>query len=106
MAPRGSADTRRDVERAFDRLLENDTRVLLAFCDGEPLRDELERDGYVARLERWPNLELAILPGRDHTLRPVWMHPHVHEAVDRALDVELGREWHPRAGAGERQVVV
>ncbi len=84
-------DAAAEIEAAFDRLRDSGTRVVLAFTDGEPLRDELERDGYLARLDDWPNLTLELLPGRDHTLRPLWMHEPAHAAVDRALDRELDR---------------
>lgn len=91
IAQRSRRDRSADVERAFDCLRESDTRVVFAFTDGEPLHEELERDGFLARLGEWPNLELELVPGRDHTLRPLWMQPHAHEVVDRALVRELER---------------
>lgn len=67
---------------ALDRLRERGVRLNLVFCDGEPLREELEALG---PLDAWPNLTLDVVPGRDHMFRPLWMHPYVHAAADRAL---------------------
>ena len=74
---------------AFDRLTARGVRATFAFCDGEPLRDDLSARGFVAQADRWPNLEFVDLPGRDHVLRPRWMHEHVHAAIDHALGSEL-----------------
>lgn len=79
------------IRRSFDRLRDNGRTATLIFCDGEPLRDELEGGGLLFDDSRWPNLAVELLPGRDHTFRPPWMHRHVHEAVDRALERELAR---------------
>jgi hypothetical protein len=79
------------TETALDRLVASDTRVLFAFCDGEPLREDLVAAGATGRPDRWPNLEFVDLPGRDHVLRPLWMHEHVYAAVDRAIVSELDR---------------
>jgi alpha-beta hydrolase superfamily lysophospholipase len=79
------------VERAFDELRDAGRRAVFMFCDGEPLREELEEHGLLPPSDRWPNVELETIPGRDHTLRPLWMHEHVHAALDRALAAELGR---------------
>jgi hypothetical protein len=80
------ATTLAQIVRSFDRLRERGQAATLIFCDGEPLRDELEEGGLVADDARWPNVTIELVPGRDHTFRPVWMHPSVHEAVDRALE--------------------
>jgi hypothetical protein len=80
------ATTLAQIVRSFDRLRERGQEATLIFCDGEPLRDELEEGGLVADDARWPNVTIELVPGRDHTFRPVWMHPSVHEAVDRALE--------------------
>ena len=48
----------------------------------------------VAKLERLtgqPNIELELLPGRDHTLRPANSQQSAYEILDRALTVELER---------------
>lgn len=75
---------------AFDRLEASGTSVVLAFCDGEPLRDDLVTTGIVGQSARWSHVEFVDLPGRDHVLRPVWMHPYVHRAVDEAIASEVG----------------
>jgi alpha-beta hydrolase superfamily lysophospholipase len=79
------------VALAFDRLREQDHRAVFIFADGEPLRDELEAAGQLPPGPRWPNVEFIPVPGRDHTLRPLWMHEAVDAAVDRAVRAELGR---------------
>jgi pimeloyl-ACP methyl ester carboxylesterase len=79
--PRAAAET----DRALDRLRETGKRVTFVFCDGEPLRDELERTGRLHDRVRWPNVDVELVPGRDHTFRPLWMQPHVRAAVERAV---------------------
>ncbi len=74
------------VAQAFDRLTAEGTELRFFFCDGEPLRDEMTRDGLLSQHARWPNVAVSFLPGRDHTLRPLWMHRHVDTALDAALD--------------------
>jgi dienelactone hydrolase len=80
------AKTRAQIIRSFDRLRDRGQKATLIFCDGEPLREELEAGGLLRDDGRWPNLTVELVPGRDHTFRPVWMHAPVHEAVDRALE--------------------
>ena len=77
------------VAQAFDRLTAGGTAVRFFFCDGEPLRDELHRDGLTSQPARWPNVTVSLLPGRDHTLRPLWMHEHVDAALDAAIEEVL-----------------
>ncbi|MGB2875125.1 MAG: hypothetical protein WBB76_06580 [Gaiellaceae bacterium] len=77
--------------RALDRLRDRGTVVLFLFGEVEPQLRELERDGYLARLDRWPNLVLGRLPGRDHTVRPPEMQRDVHAGLDRLLDDMLHR---------------
>ena len=61
---------------ALDRLEVFGTRTLFAFCDGEPLRDDLTACGIAGQPARWPHVEFVDLPGRDHVLRPLWMRQH------------------------------
>jgi pimeloyl-ACP methyl ester carboxylesterase len=77
------------VEAAFDRLRDSGKRGLLAFSDSEPLHEELARDGTLGRASRWPNLEIAALPGADHTLRGVHMQEAAYAVLDAALEREL-----------------
>ncbi len=88
---RAHDESRVATEQAFDALAGGAARGVFLFSDGEPLFDELEAAGMVIRPDRWPRLEFVKLPGRDHILRPLWMHAHVQQAVDRALAAELGR---------------
>ncbi len=84
-----SVETR--IAAAFDRLRERDRRARFFFCDGEPLFEELTRARLVSQETRWPTVSTCRLPGRDHTLRPLWMHEHVVAAMDGALEAELAR---------------
>jgi pimeloyl-ACP methyl ester carboxylesterase len=77
------------LERAFDRLRDADKRIQLIFSGNEPLHEELELDGWLSQLGRWPNVALEIVPGRDHTLRPLPSQHHTRETLDRALVREL-----------------
>jgi alpha-beta hydrolase superfamily lysophospholipase len=79
------------VERILDRLRDREVRVVMAFSDEEPVHAELERDGILAHLDRWPNLEMGVLPARDHTLRPIVAQVAVHELLDQELTRELHR---------------
>ena len=79
------------VEELLARLRENGTRVMIAFSDDEPLHDELEQDGFFARLDEWPNLEVRKLPGRDHTFRPIVAQRAVQALLDRELTRVLDR---------------
>jgi hypothetical protein len=77
------------IDAAFDRLADARKPVLFVFGAGEPLRDELERARRLPPQERWPNLDLELVDGRDHTLRPLSMQRQVHEILDRALERTL-----------------
>jgi alpha-beta hydrolase superfamily lysophospholipase len=80
-----------NIERGLDRLRDAGTTLALAFSGDEALHIELLEDGVLARLGRWPNVELASLPGRDHTLRPIVAQRAVHAFLDRQLACELAR---------------
>ena len=82
-APTNAFDTtagRLDATRATG------SRILLAFSGDEPVHDELIAEGIVADLARWPNVELASIPGRDHTARPIVAQRAVHALLDGELD--------------------
>jgi pimeloyl-ACP methyl ester carboxylesterase len=78
----------------LDRLREAGVRVTLAFAENEPLAAELEREGVIAQLRRWPGVTVRELPGSDHTLRP----PAAQRAARELLDEELGRALGPGPG--------
>jgi hypothetical protein len=80
----------KEVDDALDQLHATGKGVLLMFSDHEPLQEELVRSGRMAGLEQWQNLTLEYIPVRDHTLRPNWAQRQAHDALDRALDRELG----------------
>jgi pimeloyl-ACP methyl ester carboxylesterase len=82
---------RDQLELALDQLRSRDKRLRFVFSEEEPLHEELERQGRLSRSERWPNLELDLLPGRDHTLRPANSQRRAHDVLDRALEQELAR---------------
>jgi alpha-beta hydrolase superfamily lysophospholipase len=88
------------IHLALDRLRDTGTRLVLAFSEDEALHAELEADGVLAGLERWPTVELELLPARDHTLRPVVAQRAVHDLLDRQLAIELARTGVAVGGAG------
>jgi pimeloyl-ACP methyl ester carboxylesterase len=77
------------VAAGFTRLAESGKRARFIFCDGEPLRDELIQADLLTHRETRPNVFLRLIPGRDHTLRPLWMHPYAEAALDEAITEEL-----------------
>jgi hypothetical protein len=79
------------IQLALDRLRDTGTRLMLAFSGDEALHAELEADGVLGRRERWPTVELELLPARDHTLRPVVAQRAVLDLLDRQLAIELAR---------------
>jgi alpha-beta hydrolase superfamily lysophospholipase len=88
------------IHHALDRLRDTGTRLVLAFCEDDALHAELVADGTVARLERWPTVELERLPARDHTLRPVVAQRAVLDLLDRQLAIELARTGVAVGGTG------
>jgi pimeloyl-ACP methyl ester carboxylesterase len=80
-----------ELDLALDELRSHDKRLRFMFSEEEPLHEELERQGRLRHGERWPNLELDLLPGRDHTLRPAESQRRAHDVLDRALEQELAR---------------
>jgi hypothetical protein len=66
--------------------------VTVLFTEREPLRDELERSGWLARLEAAPAVTVDRVRVIDHTLRPVWAQDQLEAALDRALSQELAAE--------------
>jgi hypothetical protein len=75
--PRDGATIAVDLDR-----MPTDRRLLLAFSGSEPLREELGALGITDRLGDWPGLELAELPGADHTLRSAVAQRSVAELLD------------------------
>ncbi len=80
-----------EVERALDQLRDQDTELLLLLSQGELLYDQLERQGQLANLRRWPNLAVERIPSRDHMFRALWLQDRVRDSVDTLLERVLGR---------------
>ena len=73
----------------FDRLQAGGTRVIVACAEGEPFGEDLIRDGVPARMDRWPDIDLVTVAGRDHNVRPIVAQRDVHALLDRTLEREL-----------------
>jgi alpha-beta hydrolase superfamily lysophospholipase len=76
------------LDLAFDSLRDTGRHLQFVFSGNEPLYEELELDGRLQRLGRWPNIDLELIPGEDHTLRPLESQRRASEALDRALEQE------------------
>ncbi len=85
-AARTELSRRRDLEGALDRLRDSGRLVSLVFGENEPLHEEFESTGLMDRLGRWPNLTLELIPGRDHTLRPIVSQDRIARILGRELD--------------------
>jgi alpha-beta hydrolase superfamily lysophospholipase len=83
-----------ELEAALDRLRDTGKVLRFVFSGNEPLCEELELEGFLDRLERWPNMSVEFIPGRIHTLRPLQAQQGAHEALDRALSDMLERAGH------------
>jgi hypothetical protein len=77
------------VADGFTALREAGRSAHFVFCDGEPLRDELTAAGLLEQPERWPNVSATFIPGREHTLKPVWMQSYAERALDDVIRSEL-----------------
>lgn len=71
------------------RLLRSDKRATFLFSEREPLSNELERAGWLHRLQATGRVTVERVPVADHTLRPVWAQSQAHAALDRAVGREL-----------------
>lgn len=87
----GRRSRRSEVEADLDRLREAGVPMTMAFSNEEWVLEELEADGILGRLERWPDVELRRLPGSDHTLRPVEAQAAAGAVLDQGLDAALAR---------------
>jgi pimeloyl-ACP methyl ester carboxylesterase len=94
-----------ELDLALDRLRDTDKHVQFLFSGREPLCEELEREGRLQRMHRWPNVDVDFIPGQDHILRPLESQRFAHRALDHALEQELRRAVeHPVRGATDADV--
>ena len=93
MTGRGRLDATLGLSPAIilDGLRSSETTVLMAFSADEALHAELARAGLFSQMDRWPNMRLEALVGRDHTLRPITAQWAAAALLDRELDRELAR---------------
>jgi alpha-beta hydrolase superfamily lysophospholipase len=90
LRPRAPED---ELGRALRTLREASKRLVVVFCDQEPLRAELEADGQMDELVRTPGVTVETIASvaDAHTLQPLWIQAEVHAIADRALEAELAR---------------
>jgi hypothetical protein len=90
LRPRAPED---ELGRALRTLREASKRLVVVFCDQEPLRAELEADGQMDELVRTPGVTVETIASvaDAHTLQPLWIQAEVHAIADRALAAELAR---------------
>ncbi|MFZ1995506.1 MAG: hypothetical protein WAU75_15450, partial [Solirubrobacteraceae bacterium] len=89
---RGSDASRSVTDRVNDvmgRLRASPLRSLFLFSVSEPLEEELLNMGWLPQMEDWPNVTVARIAVRDHTLRPLMAQRAAHAALDRAVEAEL-----------------
>lgn len=103
-ASRRAAGEANDLEGALERLERSGTDLLAAFTAREPLLEELERTGGLARMARRPNVRIERIPGplASHTLEPIALQRSVHAVLDQALSHQLRRLAEANDVAGER----
>jgi predicted ATP-grasp superfamily ATP-dependent carboligase/alpha-beta hydrolase superfamily lysophospholipase len=83
-----------ELDFALERLERNGTDLLGVFTAEEPLLQEMERDGRLARIAERPNAHVERIPGPfvSHTLEPLALQHAVHDVLDQALEHSLGEE--------------
>ena len=77
---------KRRLDRAFDALRAAGKRVLFVFGQREVVYEEFALEGRLDHLERWPNVEIEVVRGGDHTFRSLPTQGEVHALLSRALD--------------------
>lgn len=80
---------RDDLAESFDRLRDTGKHLIFIFSEREPFHEELAHQGRLAQSDRWPNIEVDLIPGRDHTLRPLYSQQRALDQLDQALEREL-----------------
>ena len=77
------------VDEVMGRLRSAPLRSVFLFSASEPLEEELRNGGWLPQIEDWPNVTVARVAVRDHTLRPLMAQQEAHAALDRAVEAEL-----------------
>lgn len=90
-ASRQAAHDADDLGDALARLEASRTELFGVFTAEEPLLEELERNGGLARMQGRPNVRIDLIPGplTSHTLEPLPLQQAVHDALDAALTRQL-----------------
>jgi pimeloyl-ACP methyl ester carboxylesterase len=84
-----SVDPGTETELLLDRLRDADKRLAMGFCANEPVLAELQREGVLDQLGRWPNVALTPLVGEDHALGPIGAQRSGEELIDREVERAL-----------------
>lgn len=82
-----------ELGAALARIERSGTHLLAVFTDGEPVYDELDRQGDLQRMRAIPNVQVNSIPGplSSHTLEPLPLQRAVNTLLDAALDRLIGR---------------
>jgi alpha-beta hydrolase superfamily lysophospholipase len=77
-----------DAAETLDQLGSTGALVLLLMSDSEEelVLRLLTQPKLATKLHRWPNIQLELLPTRDHNLRPLWIQEIVFARVSAALE--------------------
>jgi pimeloyl-ACP methyl ester carboxylesterase len=97
----GQQDT--EVTIALDKLRDRGTEILMTLSEGEPLYDQFEREGRLARLDTWPNVTLERIPDKDHEVRALPTQILIHQQLDGCLERLLSRPAF--SGPGEKPTI-
>ena len=83
----GGATGADELGQALDRLQQTGAQLLGVFTAGEPIYEELERNGDLARAQARGNVHIESIPGplTSHTLEPVALQRAVRSSLDKAL---------------------
>jgi alpha-beta hydrolase superfamily lysophospholipase len=69
------------IAKALDELGDTGARAFLMFTEEEVILRFLAQPRVAARLQRWRNLDVTMLPSRDHMVRPLWLQELLFDRV-------------------------